>query len=70
MVRVWARMACRASSQSGKLVPGSPLALEGMSPTDRLVAGIVCLSPALGEPLKGALIAHVVGNMEDTGLNL
>lgn len=70
MVRVWAPMACRANSQSGKLVPGSPLALEGMPPTARLVAGIVCLSPALADPLKGAIIAHVLGNTEDAGLNL
>ena len=28
------------------------------------------LSPALAEPLKGAIIAHVIGNMEDAGLDL
>ena len=52
------------------IIARSQIALERMPPTDGLLAGIVCLSPALGEPLKGALIAHVVGNMEDTGLNL
>ena len=45
MVRAGARMGCRANSQSGKLVPGSPLAFERVSPTDRLAAGIVCCHP-------------------------
>ena len=51
------------------IIPGSPVALEGM-PTDGLLAGIVCLSPDLVGSLKGAVVAHVVGNMEDEGLNL
>ena len=46
------------------IIPGSPIAFEGM-PTDGLLAGIVCLSPALG-----AVDTHIVGNMEDEGLNL
>ena len=46
------------------IIPGSPTAFEGM-PTDGLLAGIVCLSPALAGSLKDAVVAHVVGNMED-----
>ena len=52
------------------IIPGSPVALEGMPPTDRLLAGIVCLSPALVHALRGGVVRHVVGNMEDEGLNL
>ena len=52
------------------IVPGSPIALEGMPPTDGLLAGIVCLSPALVHPLRSAVVTHVVGNMEDKGLSL
>ena len=47
------------------ITPGSPIALEGMPPTDGLLAGIVCLSPALAGSLKDAVVEHVVGNMED-----
>ena len=50
------------------IIPGSPIAFEGM-PTDGLLAGIVCLSPTLGDSLRDADVAHV-GNMEDEGLNL
>ena len=49
---------------------GSPAALEGMLPTDRLLAGILCLSPALECSLRDAVVAHIVGNMEDEGLNM
>ena len=52
------------------IVPGSPITLEGLPPTDGLLAGIVCLSPALAASLKDALVAYVVGNMEDEGLNI
>ena len=52
------------------IIPGSPIALEGMPPTDGLLAGIVCLSPTLLGPLRGAVVPHVVGNMEDEGLNI
>ena len=41
-----------------------------MPPTDGLLAGIVCLSPALADPLRDAVVAHVVGNIEDEGLNI
>jgi len=52
------------------IVLGSPVALEGMPPTDGLLAGVVCLSPILVGPLRGAVVAQVVGNIEDEGLNL
>ena len=52
------------------IVPGSPIALEGIPPTDGFLAGIVCLSPALVHALRGAVVTHVVGDMEDEGLNL
>ena len=51
------------------IIPGNPIAFEGM-PTDRLLAGIVCLLPALVGSLSDAVVAHVVGNMEDEGLNI
>ena len=52
------------------VILGSPIALEGMPPADGLLASIVCLSPALAGPLRGAVVAHVVGNMEGEGLNI
>ena len=51
-------------------IPRTSIALEGMPPTDGLLAGIVCLSPALVGSLRYAVVAHVVGNMEDEGLNI
>ena len=51
------------------IIPGSPIAFDGM-PTDGPLAGIVCLSPALAHPLRDAVVAHVVGNTEDGGLNI
>ena len=51
------------------IIPGSPIVFEGM-PTDGLLAGIVCLSPALACSLRDADVGHVVGNMEDEGLNI
>ena len=50
------------------IIPGSPVALEGL-PTDGLLAGIVCLSPAVAGSLRDADVTHV-GNMEDEGLNI
>ena len=71
MVRIWAQRACRANSQSGKHCHQKPnCPLERMPPTDGLLAGIVCLSPALEYSLKDAIVAHVVRNMEDEGLNI
>ena len=51
------------------IIPGSPTVFEGM-PTDGFLAGIVCLLPTLVGSLKDAVVAHVVGNMEDEGLNI
>ena len=48
----------------------SPVALEGMPPTDGLLAGIVCLTPTLVDSLRDAVAAHVVRNREDEGLNI
>ena len=45
------------------------MSLKGC-PTDGLLAGIVCLSPALAGSLRDADAAHVVGNIEDEGLNI
>ena len=56
--------------KAANIVSGRSIALEGMSPTDGLLAGIVCLSPALAGSLRNAAVAHVVGNMEDEGLNI
>ena len=50
--------------------PGNPIALEEMPPTDGLLADTVCLSPGLARALREAVVAHVVGNMEDEGLNI
>ena len=52
------------------IIPGSPIVLEGISPIDGLLAGIVCLSPSLAGSLRDAVVAYVVGNMEDEGLNI
>ena len=52
------------------IIPGSPIVLEGIAPTDGLLAGIVCLSPSLAGSLRDAVVAYVVGNMEDEGLNI
>ena len=50
------------------IISGSPITLEGMPPTDQLLAGIVYLSPTVAASLRD-VVAHVVGNMEDEGLN-
>ena len=39
------------------IIPGSPVALEGMPPADELLAGIVCLSYALVGSLRNAVVA-------------
>ena len=52
------------------VIPGIPIALEGMPPTDGLLASTVCLSPTLAGSLRDAVVARVVGNMEDEGLNI
>ena len=52
------------------IILGNLIALEGMPSTDGLLAGIVCLSPTLAGSLRDAVVAHVIGNMEDEGLNI
>ena len=51
------------------IAPGSPIAIEGMPPIDGLLAGIMCLSPTLVHSLRDAVVAHVVGNIDDEYLN-
>ena len=69
MVRVWAQWPVKLTPKVEKIIPGSPIAFEGM-PTDGLLAGTVCPSPALAGSLRDADVTHVVGNMEDEGLNI
>ena len=69
MSTVWAQTAC-GTPKVANIIPRSPTALEGMPPTDGPLAGIVSLSPALEGSLRDAVVIHVVGNMEDEGLNL
>ena len=47
-----------------------PIDLEGMPPTNGLLAGTVCLSPTQARPLRDAVVAQVVGSMKNKGLNL
>ena len=51
------------------IIPGSPVAFEGRL-TGGLLAGVVCLSPTLAGSLRDVGVVHVVGNMEDEGLNI
>ena len=51
------------------IIAGSPIAFEGM-PTEGFLAGTVCLLPTIEGSLRDAGVAHVVGNMEDEGLNI
>ena len=51
------------------VIPGIPIALEEMPPTDGLLASTVCLSPTLAGSLRVAVDTDVVGNMEYEGLN-
>ena len=48
---------------------GSRIVLEGIPPTNGLLAGIVCLPPALAGSQRDALVARV-GNMEEGGLTI
>ena len=52
------------------IIPGCPIALEGMPPTDKPLGGIECLSPTLVGSLRDAVVAHAAGNMENEGLNI
>ena len=58
------------NAKMASIIPGSPIALEGMPATDGLLASIVCLPPTLAGSLRDAIVAHVVRNMEDVGLNI
>ena len=69
MVRVWAQWPVELTLKVANIIPGSPIAFEGM-PTDELLGGILCLSPTLAGSLRDADVAYVVGNMEDEGLNI
>ena len=69
MVRVWAQWPVELTPKVANIIPGSPIAFEGM-PTDGLLAGIVCLSPTLVGSLRDTDAAQVVRNMEDGGLNI
>ena len=73
-LEVWQRFGPKRPAELtpkvANIIPGSPIALEGMPPTDGLLAGIVCLSPTIADSLRDAVVAHVVGNMEDEGLNI
>lgn len=62
-------MVCRANPKVANIVPGCPITLEGLPPTDGLLAGIVCLSPTLVGQRRGAVVTHV-GNIDYKGLNL
>ena len=66
----WPKWPTGLTPKVANIIPGSLIALEGMPPTDGLLAGIVCLSPALVGSLKDTVVAHVVGNMEDESMNI
>ena len=51
-------------------IPGSPIALEEIPPTDELLAGIACLPPTLEGSLRAGIVAYGIGNMEDEGLHI
>ena len=70
MITVWAQTTCRLTLKVANIIPGSPIALEGIPPTNGLLAVIVCLSPTLAGSLRDAVVAHAVGNMEDEGFNI
>ena len=58
------------NAKMANIISGSPVALEGMPPTDVPLAGTVCLSPTLVGPLRDTVVAHVVGNMKDEDVNI
>ena len=70
LVRVWSQTPAGLTPKVANIIPGSPIALEGMPPTDGLLAGLVCVSPTIAGSPSDAVVAHVVGNMGDEGLNL
>ena len=70
MARVWPKGPAALTPKEANIIPGSPVALEGMPPADGLLTGIVCLSPTLAGSLRDTPVSHVVGNMEDEGLTM
>ena len=70
MIRIWARWPTGLTPKVADIVPGSPIALEGIPPTDGLLAGTCHLALALAGSLRAAVVAHFVGNMEDKGLTI
>ena len=60
--RVWTQQPPGLTPKVANIIPGSPTALEGMPPTDGLLAGNMCLSLAPAASLRDALVAHVVGH--------
>ena len=72
-LEVWQRFGPKRPAELtpkvANIIPGSPIALEGMPPTDGLLAGIVQPSHTLEGSLRNADVAHI-GNMEDEGLNI
>ena len=66
----WPKWPTGLTPKVANIVPGSLVALEGMPPKDGLLAGILCLSPTLAGSLRCVVDTHVVGNMEDEGLNI
>ena len=69
MARVWAQPV-GLTPKVANIILGSLIALEGTPPTDGLLAGTVCLTPARAGSLRDAAVAHVVGSMEDEGLTI
>ena len=47
------------TSKVANIIPGSPVALEGMTSTDGLLTSIVCLLPALAGSLRDAVIEQL-----------
>ena len=70
MVRIWAQWPVELTPKVANIIPGSPVVLEMMTPTDGLLAGIMCLTPTLAGSLRDAIVVRVVGNTGDEGLNL
>ena len=69
VIRVWAQRPAGLTSKVANIIPGGPIALEWMPPTDKILAGIMCLSLALAGSLRDVVVAYVVGNMKDEDLN-
>ena len=73
MARFGTKWPAGLTSKVATIIPGSPIALEGMPPTDGLLAGTVCVSrppPPQAGPVRDAVVAHVIGDMEDEALNI